>query len=159
MISMPISRDYRSIDLCVGTHGYGEQCQRQVAEAEKELGAFVTAVGRIWGSAVAARAAEHWIKLAEGLSPQSVDSRPNWRQLTVLASSLLAMDSRFHNFSMRGEEMQGEMTDIVVVDDNPALRSVLAEIFSTSEVAKQSIGAISRSRRSSGEPAGRMHQR
>jgi hypothetical protein len=104
MISMSISHDCRSHDLCSGIHGYSEQCQRRVADAEKELGAFVAAVSRLWGPSAAARAAEYWIALAEGLSPHSVDSRPNWRQLTVLASSRLALDSRLHNFSVQGAE-------------------------------------------------------
>ena len=104
MISMSISHDCRSHDLCSGIHGYSEHCQRQVAEAEKEMGAFVLAVGRVWGRVAAARAAEYWVESAEGARPLSVDGRPNWRQLTVLASSRLAVDRRLGDFLVRDEE-------------------------------------------------------
>ena len=104
MISTQTSQDCRAMNLGSGLHDYCEHCQRQVAEAEREMGAFVLAVGRAWGPVAAARAAEYWVELAEGASPLSVDGRPNWRQLTVLASSRLALDSRLHNFSVQGAE-------------------------------------------------------
>ncbi len=49
MISMQTSQDHHPIELGASPHGYREQCQRQVAEAEKEMGAFVIAVGRMRG--------------------------------------------------------------------------------------------------------------
>jgi len=104
MISTQTFHDCRAINLGSGLHDYCEHCERQVAEAEKEMGAFVLAVGRVWGPAAAARAAEYWVELAEGASPLSVDGRPNWRQLTVLASSRLAVDRRLDDFLVRDEE-------------------------------------------------------
>ena len=56
------------------------------------------------GPVAAARAAEYWVELAEGASPLSVDGLPNWRQLTVLASSRLAVDRRLDDFLARDEE-------------------------------------------------------
>jgi len=104
MISTQTFQRDCAINLDSGLHDYGEHCQRQVAEAEKEMGAFVLAVGRVWGPVAAARAAEYWVELAEGASGLSVDGRPNWRQLTVLVSSRLAFDSRLADFSVRDEE-------------------------------------------------------
>jgi hypothetical protein len=98
MISMQPSQDHRPIELCAGPHVCRERCQRQVAEAEKEMGAFVIAVERMRGAATAARAAEIWVELAEGAVPPSSDGLPNWRQLTVLASMRLAADSCLDNF-------------------------------------------------------------
>ena len=104
MISTQTSQDCRAMNLGSGLHDYCEHCQRQVAEAEKEMGAFVLAVGRVWGTVAAARAAEYWVESAEGARPLSVDGRPNWRQLTVLASSRLAVDRRLGDFLVRDEE-------------------------------------------------------
>ena len=72
--------------------GSGEGCQPLIAEAEREITAFFTAVRDIFGSAAAARAAEYWIELAETLSPLAVEGRPNWRKLTIMASCRLAED-------------------------------------------------------------------
>ena len=104
MISMQVSQDRCPIDLDCELHDLVEQCHRQIAEAEREMGAFVIAVGKTWGPAAAARAAEYWIELAEGAIPLSVDDQPNWRQLTILASSRLAADRRLGGFSVRDEE-------------------------------------------------------
>jgi hypothetical protein len=87
MISMQTSQDRRPIELGAAPHVYREQCQRQVAEVEREMGAFVVAVGRMRGAATAARAAEIWIELAESVSLPSADGRLNWRELTIMASS------------------------------------------------------------------------
>jgi len=109
MISTQTFHDCRAINLGSGLHDYCEHCERQVAEAEKEMGAFALAVGRVWGPEAAARAAEYWVELAEGASPLSVDGRPNWRQLTVLASSRLAVDRRLDDFLVRDEEGRCEV--------------------------------------------------
>ncbi len=101
MISMQTSQDHHPIELGASPHGYREQCQRQVAEAEKEMGAFVIAVGRMRGVATAARAAEIWIELAESVSLLSVDGRLHWRELTIMASSRLAKDGRLNMVERR----------------------------------------------------------
>jgi hypothetical protein len=73
----------------------GEGCRQLIAEAEREITAFFTAVRDIFGSAAAVRAAEYWIELAEAVSPHAVEGRPNWRKLTIMASCRLAADSIF----------------------------------------------------------------
>ena len=73
----------------------GERCQRLIAEAEREITAFVTAVSEIFGSAAAVRAAEYWIELAETVSPHALEAGPNWRKLTIMASARLAVDTVF----------------------------------------------------------------
>jgi hypothetical protein len=83
--------------------GSGEECRRLIAEAEKEVTAFATAVSEIFGSAAAARAAEYWIELAETLSPHAVEGRPNWRKLTIMASCRVAADSIFAGESAENE--------------------------------------------------------
>src|ERR1700722_9490502 len=72
------------------------ECRQQIADAEREMGAFVAAVGRRSGPAAAVRAAEHGIELAESTSLPLVDGRPNWRTLTVMAASRLATDNRLN---------------------------------------------------------------
>jgi hypothetical protein len=83
--------------------GSCEGCRRLIAEAEREMGAFVSAVREISGSAAAARAAEYWIELAETVSPLAQEGRPNWRELTIMASSRLAADSTFGGESAEDE--------------------------------------------------------
>jgi len=85
-------------------HGHCEECRQQIADAEREMGAFVAAVGRHSGPVAAIRAAEHWIELAESISPPSVDGRPNWRKLTIMASSRLATDSCLNAQAAQDEE-------------------------------------------------------
>jgi hypothetical protein len=75
--------------------GIGEACRGLIAEAEKELGAFVSAVSELFGSVAAARAAGYWIELAEAVSSAAVEGCPNWRKLTIVASCRLAADSIF----------------------------------------------------------------
>jgi hypothetical protein len=75
--------------------GGGEGCQRLIAEAEREITAFVTAVSEIFGSAAAVRAAEYWIELAETVNLHAVEAGPNWRKLTIMASARLAADTIF----------------------------------------------------------------
>jgi hypothetical protein len=82
--------------------GGGEECRPLIAEAEREIGAFVSAVREIFGSAAAARAAEYWIEFAETVSPAEGEGRPNWRKLTIMASCRLAADSIFGGESAEG---------------------------------------------------------
>jgi hypothetical protein len=75
--------------------GSSQECRRLVAEAEKEIGAFVSAVREIFGSAAADRAAHYWVELTETVSPQALGRHANWRKLTIMASCRLAADSIF----------------------------------------------------------------
>jgi hypothetical protein len=83
--------------------GSGEGCRRLVAEAEREIGAFVSAVKEIFGSAAAARAAAYWIELAETVGPPAVEGRTNWRKLTIMASCRLTADCIFGRESAEDE--------------------------------------------------------
>ena len=104
MISMQTYQDNVPIDLGPELDKYCEQCQKQVAEAEKEMSAFVIAVGRMWGPVVATRAAEYWIELAESVSPPLVDGHPDWRKLTIMASSRLAIEGRLAAYTVGDQE-------------------------------------------------------
>jgi hypothetical protein len=66
------------------------ECESHIAAAKRELGALVTAVGRIFGDAEADRAAEDWIKLAEDRNIPLVNGYPEWRRLTAAAIEQLA---------------------------------------------------------------------
>ena len=70
-------------------------CWPLIAEAAKEVGAFVAAVREIFGAEAAAQAAEYWIEFAETVSLPAVEGRTNWRKLTIMASCRLAADSIF----------------------------------------------------------------
>jgi hypothetical protein len=85
-------------------HGPCEKCLQQIADAEREMGAFVAAVGRHSGPVAAVSAAEHWIELSESISPTSVDGRPNWRELTIMASCRLATDNRLNGRTAQDAE-------------------------------------------------------
>jgi hypothetical protein len=56
-------------------HGPCEECRQQIADAEREMGAFVAAVAQHSGPVAAIRAAEHWLELAESMNPTLVDGR------------------------------------------------------------------------------------
>jgi CheY-like chemotaxis protein len=126
------------------------ECRQQIADAEREMGAFVAAVGRRSGPAAAVRAAEHWIELAESTSLPLVDGRPNWRTLTIMAASRLATDHRLNGQVAQGEA-KGQVTDIVVVDDNQMLLRVISEIFKERgypvRTATNGFGALAQIRR------------
>jgi len=85
-------------------HGPCEECRQQIADAEREMGAFVTAVARHSGPVAAVRAAEHWLELAESMNPTLVDGRPIWRELTIMAASRLATDNRLNGRVGEGAE-------------------------------------------------------
>jgi CheY-like chemotaxis protein len=114
------------------------------------MGAFVAAVGRRSGPAVAVRAAEHWIELAEIINLPLVDGRPNWRKLTIMASSRLATDNRWNGQTGQGEA-RCQVTDIVVADDNEMLLRVISEIFKergyTVRTASDGFAALAQIRR------------
>jgi hypothetical protein len=49
----------------------------------------------------AASAAEYWIELVESVSPLLADGRPDWRNLTIMASSRLVNDSWLNAHTVR----------------------------------------------------------
>jgi len=79
---------------------YKENCERQLATAEREMGAFVMAVGRLYGSVEAFHAADRWIEIAGRRENPSIDGSTNWRHITIAAASELAKE----RFSARKQE-------------------------------------------------------
>ena len=69
-------------------------CRRQLAEAERETGAYCTAVAELFGEAAAAKAAECWIELVEAKDLPAFDDHRNWREITILAASRLAIETQ-----------------------------------------------------------------
>jgi hypothetical protein len=69
------------------------RCEEQIVAATRELGAFVMAIGALFGKVEAARATEYWILLAESQEGPFADGYPDWRQITVAAASRLASDA------------------------------------------------------------------
>ena len=66
-----------------------------MAEAEREVGAFVAVVREIFGAAAAARAGEDWVELAETVNLSPAEGTHTWRKLTIMASCRLAANSIF----------------------------------------------------------------
>jgi hypothetical protein len=65
-------------------------CDDQVHQAERELSAFVGAVGELFGPELAKVSAEDWLDESELMdSPPRSESR-DWRAVTVAASARLA---------------------------------------------------------------------
>jgi hypothetical protein len=58
--------------------------------AMKELAAFFIAVKNLFGAEQAFKSAIHWIEELESVDWPTEESRPNWRQATLAASSRLA---------------------------------------------------------------------
>lgn len=69
-----------------------ERCEQQLTQAMREMGAFMMAVRRLYGSEEAAGAAESWIDLAESAKTPLIDGFPNWRHITIEAAGQLAKD-------------------------------------------------------------------
>jgi hypothetical protein len=69
---------------------FSDQHEDQFAAAKKEMGAFVTAVSKLYGKLEAERAADCWITQAENTDALTIHGYPNWRHVTVAAASQLA---------------------------------------------------------------------
>jgi hypothetical protein len=83
-----------SLPTAIGLQGADDwqACEWQFAHAKREMGAFITAVRRIYGEVEAARAAEYWIEFAESEKTPLIDGYPNWRHITIEAAGQLAKD-------------------------------------------------------------------
>lgn len=73
-----------------GTDVHFEACSQRVADATKELGAFHKAFEGLFGSVIAADAAECWVKLAESSTSSTAINPRHWRQITISAASQMA---------------------------------------------------------------------
>lgn len=104
MISTPELHSNSSIDDDVVIPIGREECCRQVADAERELSAFLSAVQALYGDSAVKHAADDWIALAENIQLPSIQVFPNWRYVTILASSQLAID----HFGFRPKEERND---------------------------------------------------
>jgi hypothetical protein len=65
-------------------------CRVLILEAERELGAFLSAVESMFGSQEVKRAAENWLEVLESDVACVDDATPNFRNITIQAASRLA---------------------------------------------------------------------
>ena len=93
MISTKAPQHKRPIESGLEAHDSCGDYRQLIADAEREMSAFVAAVGKTSGPVAAASAAEHWVKRAEQVRPRLADGRPNWRHLTITASIRLAAET------------------------------------------------------------------
>ena len=68
----------------------GQLMAQQLALAERELSAFVTAVHQLFGAEQAWRAADNWIEELERMDWPSEAPVIDWRKVTVAAAGRLA---------------------------------------------------------------------
>jgi|GEM_PF-6849140 len=68
-------------------------CADFLTAAERELDAFTTAVRQTQGNQAADRAAEYWFQEFDKLSTRNAPTAVNWRQISVLAASRLALEN------------------------------------------------------------------
>jgi hypothetical protein len=71
-------------DDCVGFS------DRLLLRAEKELGAFARAVGKLFGSAHAGQSIEEWVEEFESIDWPAEGTIPDWRRVTIVAAARLA---------------------------------------------------------------------
>ena len=80
--------------------------------AEKELSAFFRAIDLLFGSEQARLSASDWIEELERMEWPSVGSTPDWRQLTIDASSRLNILTNRRTLALlpdRVKELQGNV--------------------------------------------------
>ena len=67
----------------------GESIAEQLASAEKEMSAFVTAVHQLFGAEQARQATETWMEELERTDWQSESPLIDWREVTIAAAARL----------------------------------------------------------------------
>ena len=65
-------------------------CQALIREAERELGAFLSAVAIMFGSQAARHAAEQWLEVLDSDTVFIHNPTPSFRNITIRAASCLA---------------------------------------------------------------------
>jgi hypothetical protein len=93
MISMSEPSQNAQGDGPFGRGSDRDECQPQLAAAQRELGAFTAAVRELYGAIAAADAANYWIDLMETIDLPVVPDCRDWRMLTIQAASRLAMNA------------------------------------------------------------------
>ena len=73
-----------------GKNNHSPADQNLMAIAERELGAFISAVTELFGPAQAALAAEDWLDGLESMDALPGPTRRDWASITVAASARLA---------------------------------------------------------------------
>jgi hypothetical protein len=76
-----------------GGDSHGEAIGRHLSAAERELGAFLFAVGELYGPRVADSAARYWLEFAESLDMPLLRGRLNWRGISIIAARRLAVEA------------------------------------------------------------------
>ncbi len=79
---------------CTGREGdsNGEAIGRHLSAAERELSAFLFAVGELYGPRAVDSAAGHWLQLAESPDVPLLRGRLNWRGISIIAARRLAVE-------------------------------------------------------------------
>lgn len=80
---------------CTGCecHSHCETFGRHLSAAEQEFGAFLLAVGELYGPRAADGAASCWLELAESLDMPLTRARLNWRGISITAAWRLAVEA------------------------------------------------------------------
>jgi hypothetical protein len=63
---------------------------RLLPRAERELGAFATAVNNLFGSAYVGESIEDWLEEFESIDWRAGEAIPDWRRVTIAAAARLA---------------------------------------------------------------------
>lgn len=104
MVATQEIQDHFSIPSAVSIPLRG--CCQEIESAERELGAFLKAVQSLYGDDVVTSAADTWIGILESALVPVFRGLPNWRHVTVRASSRLAL-SLFGYKQQESEQMEG----------------------------------------------------
>ena len=78
--------------------------EASLADAKRELGAFVTAVSALYGVRTALAAADYWLDELRSSDVKVSDKPPAWRSVTIAAASRMAGDSRLFPGQAYGTE-------------------------------------------------------
>ena len=90
MVSIPTTQPLTTTGFSFEGAGTSRDCIQQIAEAERELGAFVMAVKGSFGAELANLAAEYWLELAKQARLTDTGGCRSWRRITIAAASRLA---------------------------------------------------------------------
>jgi len=90
MVSIQMTQPLATTGFSFEVTGDSRDCTQQIAEAKRELGAFVMAVAASLGSETANLAAEYWLEIAEHTTLTQRGACRNWRQITIAAASRMA---------------------------------------------------------------------
>jgi hypothetical protein len=91
MIAIPECKPQSPIRHAFAIPQPTDKCTRELSAAERELGAFIAVVGKLYGEEAASNAAEYWVALVESsFELPSINGFSGWRHITILTASHLA---------------------------------------------------------------------